>query len=249
MSYIKQKLNDANSTFARTAEALQHARHGYETDAGRTLAETAANCATLRKRIAEQTQAAEDARNALKTALRVSNAAVTSESKAALAARRNADDLLDQYSEMLVEADFQLVEATVSANDTAATYEHAYREAKTAQVAAIAYTALDQCGEVIARAIAAGGREIIKEELNRLVEMFESADVQEESYQLAPPDLGALANSDRLGPVVRWQIREVMQGKIDASNLPVTPALGTFTEGLTHALATVRERMSSVVRA
>ncbi|MDE1010742.1 MAG: hypothetical protein OSB38_34290, partial [Paraburkholderia fungorum] len=76
-----------------------------------------------------------------------------------------------------------------------------------------------------------------------LVEMFESADAQEESNQLAPLDLGALANSDRLGPVVKWQIREVMQGRIDASNLPTTPALGTFTEGLTHALATVRERM------
>jgi predicted 3-demethylubiquinone-9 3-methyltransferase (glyoxalase superfamily) len=249
MSDIKQKLNDANSTFARSLKALQHARQAYETDAGQTLAETATNCATLRTRIGEQTQAAEDARNALKTALRVSNAAVTPESKAALAARRNADDLLDQYSEMLVEADFQLVEATISANDAAAKYEHVYREAKTAQVAAIAYTALDQCGEVIARAIAAGGREIIAEELNWLVEKFESADGQEESNQLAPPDLGALASSDRLSSAVKWQIRQVMQGKIDASNLPVTPALGTFTEGLTHALATVRERMSSVIRA
>ena len=119
MQQIEQKLNLANTAFANALDALAKVRLDYESGAGDSLAETMRNSEALHKLIDEQKRASQAARDALKIALRSSNAASTPETKAALTARRNADDLIDEYSELLTEADFRLVEVAIAASSAA----------------------------------------------------------------------------------------------------------------------------------
>lgn len=73
---------------------------------------------------------------------------------------------------MVAEMTRALVEATIAADGAAATYECAHSKAVDAHVQPVARSALAQCGEAMARAVAAAGGDIIEAELRRLAEPF-----------------------------------------------------------------------------
>ncbi|SDI23897.1 hypothetical protein [Paraburkholderia phenazinium] len=220
MNAWQKKSEKANIEYERTLTVLKEAREAYETGAGKNLAETTANAQRLRELIVQQKDAAEAAQAALGVALRSSNAAVTQASKDALSARRSAEDMADAYQAMLDETVTAQIEATLAADDAASRYEGAWQLANTAQVSQIAYAALAECGEVIARAMAAGGREIIERELQHWKPDGSDDAAQARREALGHFSLGALHDGDRLGTAARCQIVEpVLRGERDGLSL------------------------------
>lgn len=239
MNEQEQKLEHANRVRAAALAALAHARSDYNEGAGKALAETRANVTRLHGLLAEQEAAAVAAREALGRALRGSNGVATDKSRAALAARRDAEDLIEEYRAMIAEMARALVEATIAADGAAETYERAHSGAVDAHVQQVARSALAQCGEAMARAIAAGGGDIIEAELRRLAEPFRATTRGELAAAVGSVDLGALAQQDRLGATAGGLVKGVLEGRFAPSALntmlhsrQVTPEL----EGALQAL-------------
>ena len=247
MQQIEQKLIDANTNFANALNALVRVRQDYESGVGNTLAETMQNSNALHGLIDEQKRASQAARDALKIALRSSNAATTPETKAALTARRNADDLIDEYAELLTEADFRLVEVTIAASSAAQSYESAYSTACAAHIERAAYTALARAGKAIAHAIAMGGGEIIQKELERLAKELRLEAHQSRVEQLGSLNFGVLSNDDRMSSAEVSLTQRVMGGDIPGSALDNVIDKSGRTTSLTRAFGTIRDSIGKVL--
>lgn len=154
MNDLQQKHEQAKANYATALEKLDLARHTYENGAGKAFGEAKKNRESLDAQLDRAKQASEHAKAALSQAMRQSNGERTPEVNQALAERRDADDLIDQFGELL-SASNRLIEAaqldaSTAAREYLATYENAAQRWAEMNV----LEALVECGERIARAMA-----------------------------------------------------------------------------------------------
>src|SRR5471032_3555804 len=119
MKELEHKHEAAQVAFEAAQKVLDTARLEYTEGPGKTYAETAARAAEIERLIAGQEQIREEAKQDLANKLRAAPSEVSVEAKNALAMRRDAEDLLEQYHSIKVEAtslaQVNLVEASAAA--------------------------------------------------------------------------------------------------------------------------------------
>jgi hypothetical protein len=154
MQQLKKQLAAATQSFEGAQARLESARTAYTTGAGKHYAEALESASTLSAQIAEHQQAHEKARAALEHAMLRSSGRVTSEVKTALAARRDAEDLIEQLATLEKSASRARQTAHIAASDAAQKYVQAYEAAAGSWSEMNVLSALVECGERIARAMA-----------------------------------------------------------------------------------------------
>jgi len=245
MNAWQKKLDNANTQYEQALARLAREREAYETGAGKNLAEVTINAQHLREMIVQHNEAAEAAKVALGNALRASNAAPSKASKAALVARRDAEDMAETCQAMLDETVTTQIEATFAADDAAQTYEGAWQAARAAQIEQIAYAALVQYGEGIAQAMAAGAKEIIQKELADCT-VSPAPEAQTRRAALGQYNPGALHDGDRVGPNARNIVRRAIAGEKDSAlMLPNVLSRPYLSPGFADALRALMHQAST----
>jgi hypothetical protein len=154
MNDLQQKYERAKANYATALEKLDLARHTYENGAGKAFAEAKKNRELLGAQLDSAKQASENAKATLSQAMRQSNGERTPEVNRALAERRDADDLIDQFGELLSESDRLIEAAQIDASTAARHYLSTYESAAQRWAEMNVLAALAECGERIARAMA-----------------------------------------------------------------------------------------------
>jgi hypothetical protein len=219
MSDLKQQLEKAKTSYDAARAALETARRIYQDGRGKEYAEVKQNVLTLKARIDEQKHASQAAKDSLAQALRSSNGAITPQAKEALAHRRNADDLLDQYRELMVESQRTSIDVHIAASEAAAAYVKTYDTASQCWAEMNVFAALVECGERIARAMAVMPqletltpyavkntslrgivcRELMIAELDKLRKQYDD-EVRPYVDEIGNLDLGSMAMNEILTP-------------------------------------------------
>lgn len=214
MSKLIQECEAAKNAYHEALAALEVARRSYEDGPGRRLAELQKNTEGVKRAIGEHQQARQVAKATLAGAMRATIGQTSKEAKDALAVRRNAEDMLEQYQVLANELDFETIEARIAASSAARLYIAAYDHAARCWAELNAYSLLVDCGERIARAIvvrrSAGSdsglvsqeshcRDFIVKILDRLASELE-ANESPFTADIGVVDLGLLARADILSP-------------------------------------------------
>ncbi|WP_155642970.1 hypothetical protein [Burkholderia stagnalis] len=153
MNKLQQKYEEAKANYATALEILELARHTYDNGVSKDFAEAKKNRGSLAAQLDSEKQASENAKAALAQAMRDSNGARSPEVAQALSDRRNTDDMIEQYADLLAQSD-QLVNALkVDASPVAREYVNAYENAAQRWAEMNAFAALVECGERLARAM------------------------------------------------------------------------------------------------
>ncbi|KIX48624.1 hypothetical protein SY87_07560 [Burkholderia pseudomallei] len=154
MQKLKEQLEAATQAFEDAQARLERARAAYTTGAGKQYAEAIKSADTLPAQTAGHQQAHENAKAALENAMLSSGGQITSEVKTALAARRDAEDLIEQLAtlERLASRTRQTIH--IAASGAAREYVQAYEAATRTWSEMNVLSALVECGERIARAMA-----------------------------------------------------------------------------------------------
>lgn len=214
---LKQQHETAKSAYEAAYAALNAARNDYENGPGKMYAEVKENALTLERQVVEQGRASQSAKAALAQALRKSNGAVTPLAKEALAQRRNADDLLDEYRELKAEMEVNTLDLHIAASNAASTYISLHATASRRWAEMNVAAALLACGETMARAMVVEPREgslfqdqgsispkvvcrdLVIAALDRLCEQF-SDSTQPYLDEIGVVDLVGIARSEILTP-------------------------------------------------
>ena len=154
MNNLQQQYEQAQSAYASARDSLDIARSAYENGAGKAFDEAKANRETIASNLDAQKHASERAKTALSEAMRQSSGERTQDVSQALTARRDADDLIEQFSELLSESDRLLSTAHVDASEAARKYVQAYETAAQRWAEMNLLAALVECGARIAAAMA-----------------------------------------------------------------------------------------------
>jgi len=154
MNDLQQKHEQAKADYASALKKLDLARYTYENGAGKAFAEAKKNRESLDAQLDSAKQASENAKAALSQAMGHSNGKRTPEVNLALAERRDADDLIDQFGELLAASDRLIEAAQLDASTAAREYLIAYEDAAQRWSEMNVLEALVECGERIARAMA-----------------------------------------------------------------------------------------------
>ncbi|ARL09214.1 hypothetical protein [Burkholderia pseudomallei] len=154
MQKLNERLKAATRAFEDAHAQLKKARIAYTNEAGKHYAESIANAGTLPSQMAEHRQAFEEAKSALEAALLRSGGQVTPEVKAALSDRRDAEDMIEQIATLEKHAERTRKRALIEASVTAREYVNAYQIASQRWAEMNVLSALVECGERIARAMA-----------------------------------------------------------------------------------------------
>jgi hypothetical protein len=210
MKELEQKHVAAQAAFEDAKNALIAARLEYIEGAGKTYAESAGRVAEIERLITEQEQIRDGAKQDLADRLRETPSEVSAGAKNALAARRNAEDLLEQYQVIQKEAAALAKINLAEASDAARSYMSAYDTAALAWADVNVYMTLIDCGERIARAMAVSRRR--------------SADGQENCRSMVSQllDAGVKSLGDSYRPYID-DIGVIDLGQLDGS-LMMTPA-------------------------
>lgn len=154
MQRLKQRLEAAQKAYEEARRKLEQARHEYCSGPGQSYAETQSNAASLTARTTEQQQAHDAAKAALADAMLKSDGKLTGEVKSALATRRDTEDLLEQYETLKKQMERNRDTVHIEASNAARTYVQAYESASQRWAEMNVLSALVECGERIARAMA-----------------------------------------------------------------------------------------------
>lgn len=244
MQQLKEQLAAATQAFERAQAQLDRARNAYMTGAGKQYAEAIESAGNLPAQIAEHQEAHERAKAALENAMLRSGGQITPEVKEALASRRDAEDLIEQLATLEKLASRTRQKVHIAASDAAREYVRAYEAATTAWSEMNVLSALVECGERIARAMAVipvderlvphatrtykyrttcTDRMLI--ELDRLRGTFKA---EESAYQvvIGSLDLGALQCSDVLSVAQAKARSRELQADTQYSAPPLMPVKG-----------------------
>lgn len=154
MSDLTQQHAAAKVAYEEARAALDIARRNYDEGPGKKFAEVKRSAMTVQQAIGEHEQARQAAKATLASALRAAIGEDTKEAKDALALRRNADDMIDQYGELAAELESEVTEAHILASQAARAYIGAYEAASRCWAELNAYAVMLECGERMARAMA-----------------------------------------------------------------------------------------------
>lgn len=154
MSDLIQQHAAAKIAFEEARAALEIARRNFEEGPGKKFAEVKQSALAVQQAIREHEQASQTAKVSLADALRAAAGEITQQAKDALAQRRNAEDLLDQYRELAVELESATTEAQILASQAARVYIGAYDTAARCWAELNVRAVLLECGERMARAMA-----------------------------------------------------------------------------------------------
>ncbi len=150
---LKQKHEAAKIALAASLVVLEAEKTAYHGGPAKDYAAVKQNKSSLQLAIEEQEAASLAAKRLLTTAMREANGAQTADVKDALMRRRNADDLLDQYRELMAGIETASTEAHIAASDAVGVYANAYENASKCWAELNLYAVLLDCGERIARAM------------------------------------------------------------------------------------------------
>ncbi|MBD2936251.1 hypothetical protein G5C41_02275 [Burkholderia pseudomallei] len=154
MQQLNERLKAATRAFEDARARLERTRIAYTNGPGKRYAETINNAGTLPAQTAEYQRAHEEAKATLGAAMLQSGGQVTPEVKAALSARRDAEDLIEQFTELEKHAERTRKRAHLDASKAAREYVDAYEHASQCWAEMNVLSALVECGERIARAMA-----------------------------------------------------------------------------------------------
>jgi hypothetical protein len=154
MQQLNERLKAATRAFEDARARLERTRIAYTNGPGKRYAETINNAGTLPAQTAEYQRAHEEAKATLGAAMLQSGGQVTPEVKAALSARRDAEDLIEQFTELEKHAERTRKRAHLDASKSAREYVDAYEHASQCWAEMNVLSALVECGERIARAMA-----------------------------------------------------------------------------------------------
>ncbi|SEP48099.1 hypothetical protein [Pseudomonas sp. Snoq117.2] len=201
MNDLQQKHEQAKSTYAAALANLELARHTYDNGAGKAFAEAKKHRESLATQLDGEKQASERAKATLAEAVCQSNGARTADVTQALSDRRNADDMVDQLSALLSEADRLVESAHAEASTAGRTYMAAYEAAAQRWAEMNVLAALAQCGEQIARAMAVKAPNGLPYPIR--YERGEAGNLDASSEQLVIKELRALAEQCDTRPYVQ----------------------------------------------
>lgn len=154
MLELKKKHEAAQAAFEAAKMTLEDAKRKYQDGAGKTYAETLRRAGEIDRLIGQQELLRTAAKQDLAEELRAAPSVVSAQAKSALAARRDAEDMLEQYQAIKTEAS-ALVQANLAeASGAAKRYLNAYDVAALAWADLKVCSALLHCGEQIANAMA-----------------------------------------------------------------------------------------------
>ncbi|MFM0649005.1 hypothetical protein PQR14_32195 [Paraburkholderia bryophila] len=154
MQELKNQLEIAKLAYAHALTRLAQARDAYQNGPGKSYAEVLGSAGEFAERVAEQNEAHEDAKTALADAMLKSRGKITSEVKTSLAARRDADDMLEQLEILKLQMERNRTQVHIDASTAARAYISAYEEASQHWSEMNVLEALVECGERIGRAMA-----------------------------------------------------------------------------------------------
>ena len=155
MSYdIAQKAREAQASYQAALARLNAARSAYEQGAGGAYAAAKARRALIERKIEEATEEADSASAAYRQAFAAGNFEKTAVVREALARKHEAEGMVDALRVALGESVREMQHHLLDASKQGREYHAAHGSAYIAYVHAEAYTALAQCGEAIARAMA-----------------------------------------------------------------------------------------------
>lgn len=219
MQELKQKHEQAKKALQAAITKLEDARRAFESGAGREYANVQTNAAALQAHIDEQKRSATAGKGALAVALKESSGAINEKAKSALAERRNAEDLLEQFQILAAEIDAAKPAILADASAAATAYISAYNQASNCLARLNVLAVVLECGEKVAHAMNvkppvislphdfANGlqgeptcKELMLDELRQLCAAVGDC-LPPAADMLGQVDLGALAWHDILSPI------------------------------------------------
>lgn len=151
---LQERLATATRKYEEERSRLEERRSAYTSGPGKSYADMKESADELDRRIAEQNEAHEKAKAALADAMLSGGGRVTQEVKAALTQRRNAEDLIEQLAVLAQEMERTRKPVHVDASFAAKAYVQAYEAASQCWAEMNVLSALVECGERVARAMA-----------------------------------------------------------------------------------------------
>ncbi|MBR8361672.1 hypothetical protein KDW10_30550 [Burkholderia vietnamiensis] len=225
MNDLKKQHEQAKAAYETARDELASARHAYEHGAGKTLAEAKKSRESIGAQLDSETQAGERAKTALSQAMLQSNGERTAEVKKALAERRDADDMIEQCSELLSESERLIAAAHIEASEAAKTYLGAYESAARRWAEMNVLAALVECGERIARAMAVKAPNADTSPLpsceqliiHGLRHIAEQGDERPYVQEIGSVDLGAMGIQDILSPIAIQRMKKEFSMETESS--------------------------------
>lgn len=147
MSDYMKKLEGIKAQYDQAKATLTAAKVALDTQAARDYLAAKQNVENLQGLMAEQRKVAEEGKTELEAAMKQSMGDVSDQVKGALLKRRNAEDMVEQYTALLVEAERAKTDLQLEASEAASRYMSAYRIAYDLWVKVNIYSLLAEFGE------------------------------------------------------------------------------------------------------
>ncbi|WP_175816355.1 hypothetical protein [Burkholderia diffusa] len=221
MKDFNEKLIQARAMHEAASLKYDAARRAHEEGDGRACADVEQRLTTLHRQIEAQETAVKEAQARFDDAIRDASGTVSKTTEQALAARRKADDTLMQYRAMVEPLERQLVECSLAATGSIDTVLRARHDMLNAARDVVAYEVLVQFGDALAKAVQAGGYEIIRRALDAMPGAPDQSpegrrDAILDGIVLSREDVNAMYAGGRVPPLQSKLARDALAGSASA---------------------------------